>query len=83
MNILENMKLTSITAKIRNLKNKKILNFLIESGPDPARIASELRNRSAWPEPGRAGPVKTIRPEPGQARIRSGQVDNSSIHTFL
>ena len=94
MNIVENMRLTIINAKIRNFKNETILNFLIdfliESGPDllrnddPARIAIDLGNRSAWPEPGRAGPVKNIRPEPGQAAgIRPGQVDTSSIHTFL
>ena len=35
MNIVENVRLTSINAKIRNFKNEKILNFLIESGPDP------------------------------------------------
>ena len=39
MNIVENMRLTSINAKITNFKNEKILNFLIdlliESGPDP------------------------------------------------
>ena len=39
MNIVENMRLTSINAKIRNFKNEKILNFLIdfliESCPDP------------------------------------------------
>ena len=35
INIVENMRLTSINAKIRNLKNEKILNCLIESGPDP------------------------------------------------
>ena len=39
MNIVENMRLTSINAKIRNFKNEKILNFLIdpliESGPNP------------------------------------------------
>ena len=39
MNIVENMRLTSIYAKIRNYKNEKILNFLIdhliESVPDP------------------------------------------------
>ena len=51
MYIVENMRL--INDKIRNLKNEKILNFLIdpliESGPDdPALIASELR-------PGRPG----------------------------
>ena len=38
MNIVENMRLTSINAKITNLKNEKILNLLIdlliESGPD-------------------------------------------------
>ena len=84
MNIVENMRLTSITAKIRNFKNKKILNFLInfliESGPDleriddPARIASELRNRSAWPEPGRTGPVKknSARAQPGPHSVRPG-----------
>ena len=36
--IVENIRLTSINAKIRNFKNEKILNFLIdfliESGPD-------------------------------------------------
>ena len=68
--------------KYEILNNEKILNFLIEpqmvSGPDPlriddpAQIASELRNRSARPEPGRAGPVKTIRPEPCPAHIRPG-----------
>ena len=41
--------------------------YMIE---DPARIASELRNLSTRPYPGRAGPVKKIRPEPGPARIR-------------
>ena len=39
MNIVENMRLTSINAKIRNFKNEKILkiliDFLIEFGPDP------------------------------------------------
>ena len=35
MNIVENMRLTSINAKVRNFKNEKFLNFLIESGPDP------------------------------------------------
>ena len=39
MNIVENMRLPSIDAKIRNFKNEKILNFwidyLIESGSDP------------------------------------------------
>ena len=81
MNIVENMRLTSINAKIRNFKNEKILNFLVESGPDllriddPVRIAIELRNRSAWPEPGRAGLVKKkfgpspARPAFGQARL--------------
>ena len=37
--LVENMRLTSINAKIRNFKNEKILKFLIdlliESGPDP------------------------------------------------
>ena len=37
--LVENMRLTSINAKIRNFKNEKILTFLIdlliESGPDP------------------------------------------------
>ena len=39
MIIVENMRLTSINAKISNFKIEKILNFLIdfliESGPDP------------------------------------------------
>ena len=39
MNVVENMILRSINAKIRNFKNEKILNFLIdpliESGRDP------------------------------------------------
>ena len=38
MNIVENMRLTSINAKIRSFKNEKILkfliDFLIEWGPD-------------------------------------------------
>ena len=39
MNIVEIIRHTSINAKIRHFKNEKILNFLIdfliESGPDP------------------------------------------------
>ena len=39
MNIVENMRLTSINAKIRNFKNEKIFKFLIdpliESSPNP------------------------------------------------
>ena len=39
MKIVENMRRTSINAKIRTFKNEKILNFLIdpliESGSDP------------------------------------------------
>ena len=30
MNIVENIRLTSINAKIRNFKNQKILTFIIE-----------------------------------------------------
>ena len=45
---------------------------------DPARIASELRNLSVRPDPGRAGQIKKIRPEPGTARIRPGPVDTST-----
>ena len=42
---------------------------------DPAPIASELRNLSARPDPGRAGPVKKLGPSParpafGRARLK-------------
>ena len=50
---------------------------------DTAQIASELRNRSARLEPGRAGPVKTNLTRARPARIRPGPVDTSTVNVYM
>ena len=69
MNSVQNMKFTSINAKIRNFKNEKIFNYLIdhliEFGLDCYRFTKSFGLALT----GRTCLGKNILPELGQARI--------------